>query len=847
MPLVTRQINNVGDPLVDSSGTILAGVAVSFTLVDVDNSPCDAWDAISSERVAPIRETVTTDEFGEFSINLWPNDRGSTQTSYRCSVRRQNVRSILAALPEDDLSPIKWINFVAGSEYISAYPLEFYKGEKGDDGYTPVKGVDYFDGGQGPAGSDATVTKENVEAVLTGTVTSHDHEGTYVPIIIGDGDGPNSTITHDGVDFSLSTWEGFTGYLHRIFTNALGLFLTSTLKIDLNAPIITLSTLTVDTNTLHVGGGKVGIGIGAPTEALHIHEAAAATNKLIKFSNATHAGIVGLVGMGTGVGFGTTTNSDVIIYSNNLERVKLKADGKVGIGISAPGGLLDVYYSATSRAVALDNGDGILFASHATSNTVANSIGIVAGTSYNGTGVKFHGSTHATSPGKIAFVSNSATRMTIDSNGNVGIGTATPYAKLEVNGGDVYIWNNGNNPRFLIGDSASGGGFGGFRWDSTNDLIQIGTDTGGYVLNLAETGNVGIGTTNPAGKLSVSDGTYDSLRVIDGFTYLAGCRLYRLDSEVGDATSWMLDAQGNYIRIGPRTGTTMFEVVNTSEVAKFGVYDLGVGVGTTSPSASMEVVGDSFPVFAATRDVTTTDTFASTFVCTTRSSGNAVDGHGGGIVFNLKDTGVTDQLAGLLGSIGAVRAGADNTGALVFRAYVAGNPFERMRIDSGGVKNAVINDLSNYVDADALHQIVFLNIGSAATMGMPVSAVTWNGANSAVEVSKANNTNATPCLGLMESAGADGTVQSVRTSGILNNVNTSAFSEGVTLYVGASGLLTATRPTTVGQYVKVVGTVVRQHATLGVINVHTDSPTLISAAVTGVSQAQAIAFSIALG
>lgn len=79
------------------------------------------------------------------------------------------------------------------------------KGDKGADGYTPVKGVDYFDGAkgdqgeqglqgekgdagpqglqgiqgvQGNPGSDASVTKANVEAVLTGVITSHSHTST---------------------------------------------------------------------------------------------------------------------------------------------------------------------------------------------------------------------------------------------------------------------------------------------------------------------------------------------------------------------------------------------------------------------------------------------------------------------------------------------------------------------------------------------------------------------------------------------------------------------------------------------------------------------------------------------
>jgi hypothetical protein len=47
----------------------------------------------------------------------------------------------------------------------------------GNDGHTPIKGVDYFDGVDGLDGSDASVTKVNVEAVLTGEISSHSHAG----------------------------------------------------------------------------------------------------------------------------------------------------------------------------------------------------------------------------------------------------------------------------------------------------------------------------------------------------------------------------------------------------------------------------------------------------------------------------------------------------------------------------------------------------------------------------------------------------------------------------------------------------------------------------------------------
>lgn len=237
--MLTRVITNAGDPLVDSSGIPRAGVQIVFQLVDIYDDPTDAWDALDGERVVGYRQIATTDENGVFSITLWPNDRGTLQTAYRCTVFYKGAQTIRAALPTGDLSDLQWINFIAGSEYISAYPLEFYKGEPGAtgaegpsayevavaNGYTGTEqewldslvgppGIGYggppgesayqsalnngFEGTEeewlaslestvpgppgppGPVGSDATVTKEAVEGVLTGTISSHDHNGHHV-------------------------------------------------------------------------------------------------------------------------------------------------------------------------------------------------------------------------------------------------------------------------------------------------------------------------------------------------------------------------------------------------------------------------------------------------------------------------------------------------------------------------------------------------------------------------------------------------------------------------------------------------------------------------------------------
>lgn len=91
------------------------------------------------------------------------------------------------------------------------------------------------------------------------------------------------------------------------------------------------------------------------------------------------------------------------------------------------------------------------------------------------------------------------------SSGNVGIGTASPIAGLDIRNGDIYIFG-ASDRRLLIGDAASGGQWGGFRWDTTTDTISFGhSGSSGTVQNIVvnSSGNIGIGTTTPNTALHV--------------------------------------------------------------------------------------------------------------------------------------------------------------------------------------------------------------------------------------------------------------------------------------------------------------------------------------------------------
>jgi len=98
----------------------------------------------------------------------------------------------------------------------------------------------------------------------------------------------------------------------------------------------------------------------------------------------------------------------------------------------------------------------------------------------------------------------------ISSTGNVGIGTASPGARLEVAGGAGYdvILNAGNSGSLRWGNGAQGA----ISWDTgkaivyglTGNDLSFGSNNTFDQLYIKSGGNVGIGTTSPDMKLSVS-------------------------------------------------------------------------------------------------------------------------------------------------------------------------------------------------------------------------------------------------------------------------------------------------------------------------------------------------------
>ncbi len=242
-------------------------------------------------------------------------------------------------------------------------------------------------------------------------------------------------------------------------------------------------------------GGNVGIGTTTPTTKLDI---AGNTQDIVNLSYAPEAG-----------GYNLKINQAVAtadVYWNFVQRnnstdynVLTMRQGNVGIGTTSAAYKLAVF-NASAPQLALSAGAGI--SQWAFRN--AGGYLYIATTTVAGT------------------ATSSATALAIDTNGNVGIGTAAPVAKLDVRGqvatqNWLNIWNSSNVGTMTGGDGRAAITFG--ATDATNSWFfgQQGnaaraTDKFGLYTWASNswiqtwdpaTGNVGIATTSPYRTLSV--------------------------------------------------------------------------------------------------------------------------------------------------------------------------------------------------------------------------------------------------------------------------------------------------------------------------------------------------------
>jgi hypothetical protein len=450
------------------------------------------------------------------------------------------------------------------------------------------------------------------------------------------------------------------------------------------------------------------------------------------------------------IGFGFhTAGTDPTAQSSFTEAMTIRGDtGNVGIGTTAPGYLLTINgpnASASGPHTAVYTSADTTYPVFQQLNWAHDNVSLNFDTVYNG-GAAFISSSNTNNfqiykrSGLLEFNYAQAVAagsniswnngITLDSYGDVSIGGTSPILSLEVDHADsttggatagvvggaswLYLWtaNTVYGPAVI--------------WDNSNDLRFIPQSSiggsGSEKMRITASGNVGIGTTGPGATLDVlgpNSSTDLSVR-----------------SSSGQIQFYAYSTPANYIESTNAAGTASELLVFTGNAGGTGTFSFSgnVGIGTTAPSASLQVGSRSSNVNGNNSTVGSFGASSAGGIAYPLTLANTATG----AVANETQLTFTDASTwGATGAIGSVVTNAGNAASdLRFLTYTGSALSEFMRIQ-GSTGNVGIGTTS---PATLLHvngvETVGLNGGTGGQ-------ITLNGATSgsvALEVAAAAGT-----------------------------------------------------------------------------------------------------------
>lgn len=406
------------------------------------------------------------------------------------------------------------------------------------------------------------------------------------------------------------------------------------------------------------GSGNFGIGTTSPNSILDIRDTQTGGASEIKLFNLDQgntttqtsalvmspdlrANGVKIAAAKENADFSSSANKDVaitfspVLNNTATERVRIKSDGKVGIGTTNPAAKLELLgkqmittganASPQTEDYLYIGGDGLAGADAA----------IYIGNRGNGSGYgwrMFYEGTGSGNDNKLKFKSENLGSpvdvITMLQDGKVGIGITNPSQKLHVKGIGIIedasstsfgtLQFGTNTTRYIRGNSAEiqfGSTIQQLHFQKTNGPAQVASSAANGVTaiqllarnihtsaNILEVvngngqtadfvidsdGKVGIGTTNPSAKLHVSSDSGGALSEVAHFVG-GGSTDDKSQISVGGNTSSAL------VSFGFRnTGSGFGYIANASdtEIITIDGGNERVGIGTTSPSNALDVVG----------------------------------------------------------------------------------------------------------------------------------------------------------------------------------------------------------------------------------------------------------------
>lgn len=322
---------------------------------------------------------------------------------------------------------------------------------------------------------------------------------------------------------------------------------------------------------------------------------------------------------------GNTTNSCATLNTipkltgtNTFGCSQIFDNGNVGVGTTNPLAKLDIYNSNPNLTSMKMNSTSLGYGP-------IEFQGPNGDISWNGGSDNlFIMNNNGLSTGATRFNNNSNTLMAIQNNGNVGIGTTNPSAKLDVVGQDIRLFN----PSMAVGSGYSRLTLGhSLPWSAEIkayiasgqpglDRVNLGfsTTTYNYSISSVQTlermtitdlGNVGIGTTTPVNKVHIDgdlrlhnrgqkiifgSGGFGSNALGDSVISIS--RPLATDGILMQANDIYIRSHVTPIQLQAATTVNMMDLSgNTKMIVNTQTGNVGIGIGNTAPNAKLQVNG----------------------------------------------------------------------------------------------------------------------------------------------------------------------------------------------------------------------------------------------------------------
>ena len=256
-------------------------------------------------------------------------------------------------------------------------------------------------------------------------------------------------------------------------------------------------------------------------------------------------------------------NDALTFVAGNTERARISSGGNLGIGTTNPSERLEVIGNFKIKTGAGYSNYGLIDQTEAKMD------------------LKTYSSNPSLHTADITFQPGLTERMRITDDGLVGIGTSSPASKLEV-AGDIQLQRSneiifgetvGGNPRAVIFSTEN---------EFSSDYNGLGFSIGnqgrtGPSMYIRSDGKVGIGTTTPDEKLTVSG----KIKANDNFEHTGTGGYYLLTSSDGFRGAFYDNGTTTSI-YGDGNGTTPVININSDKV----------GIGTTNPDEKLHIEGN---------------------------------------------------------------------------------------------------------------------------------------------------------------------------------------------------------------------------------------------------------------